>query len=377
MKSIAKESVKLRSRKIKNGNLSLFLDYTVKGKREFEFLKLYLLPEKSREDKTRNKETLALANSIKATRTMELEASRLGFTSATKENILFFDYFMSLRDRKTGTTYQAWDQTLKHLQIYEQNRSIMMCDADKAWVEGFRQYLDTKACAHDIDVRKHHSKKRGLGGGTKALYFQKLSACFNNAVKDGIISTSPMRYVDRFIEPDSERNYLTVDELKLLAATDCDNDEVKRAFLFSALTGMRWSDISQLKWDDISRIGGGMRIVFRQQKTKGLLYLDISSQAADLLEGCGRESELVFPYLLSTTCTRSVIGRWVARSGLRKHITFHCARHTFAVMMLDLGTDIYTLSKLLGHRDLSSTQVYAKILDKNKQAAVAKIPKIF
>lgn len=65
------------------------------------------------------------------------------------------------------------------------------------------------------------------------------------------------------------------------------------------------------------------------------------------------------------------------RAGIHKDITFHCGRHTFAVMMLDLGTDIYTVSKLLGHRELSTTQIYAKVLDKNKQAAVAKIPDIF
>ena len=85
----------------------------------------------------------------------------------------------------------------------------------------------------------------------------------------------------------------------------------------------------------------------------------------------------IFPDIHSPSCTNETIKRWVLRAGIHKDITFHCGRHTFAVMMLDLGTDIYTVSKLLGHRELSTTQIYAKVLDKNKQAAVAKIPDIF
>ncbi|MCM1356407.1 MAG: site-specific integrase [Staphylococcus sp.] len=377
MKKNIKEPVRLRAKKLQNGNQSLYLDIYMDGNRKCEYLKLYLIPEKNREAKEHNRNMMALANSIKSKRNIELQAARFGFSSVKKDDVLFFDYFIAQRDRKTGTTFQAWDQTLKHLRLYERNKSLKLVDIDKAWVEGFRKYLDEDACVYDIDPRKHNGKKKGLGVGTKALYFQKLSACFNNAIKDGVIDRSPLRYVDRFVGQEPERSYLTIDELKLLASTDCDNNEVKQAFLFSALTGMRWSDISQLRWGDISRLGEGMRIVFRQQKTKGLVYLDISSQAAELLGESQDDGELAFPHLLSSTCTRNVIGRWVARSGIRKHITFHCARHTFAVMMLDLGTDIYTVSKLLGHVDLTSTQVYAKILDKNKQAAVARIPKIF
>lgn len=370
-----KEPVRLRTKTLSNGNRSLYLDIYVDGNRKYEFLKLYLIPEKTKPDRERNKETLAIANSVKASRIIEIQAGRFGFSSQQGDKILFYDYFISLRDRKTGTTYQAWDQTLKHLQTYETDKTITFAKINRKWVEGFRDYLDCKACVHDIDVRKHKCEKKGLCAGTKALYFQKLSACLNSAVRDGVISSNPMALVKRFEASDSVREYLTMDELRALAAADCDNAEVKRAFLFSCLTGLRWSDITKLRWSEISKEGERWRIVFRQRKTHSLEYLDISPQAASLLSS--NEDDYVFPYLTSTTCTRGVISSWVARAGIRKHITFHCARHTFAVMMLDLGTDIYTLSKLLGHRDLSSTQVYAKILDKNKQMAVDNIPRIF
>lgn len=374
MKEKIKEPVRLRMKSLANGSRSLYLDIYVDGNRRYEFLKLYLVPEKTRADKALNRDTLALANSVKASRIMDIQAGRFGMTVTHNDKILFFDYFESLRDRKAGTTFQAWDQALKHLRRYEPDRFIPLVRIDGRWVEGFRRYLDREACVFDIDLRKHNCEKSGLGTGTKALYFQKLAACFNQAVKDGIIVSNPMRSVERFHGPESQREFLTLEELRSLAAADCDDAELKRAFLFSCLTGLRWSDITKLRWSEIQKGEDGMRIVFRQQKTRNLEYLDISPQAASFLEENG--SGLVFPRLLSTTCTRNMLKTWVARAGLKKHITFHCARHTFAVMMLDLGTDIYTLSKLLGHRDLASTQVYAKILDKNKQAAVARIPEI-
>ncbi|MEF2792845.1 MAG: site-specific integrase, partial [Alistipes dispar] len=113
------------------------------------------------------------------------------------------------------------------------------------------------------------------------------------------------------------------------------------------------------------------------KKTSGQEYLDIPPQAAELMGERGKDAEHIFPDIHSPSCTNETIKRWVLRAGIHKDITFHCGRHTFAVMMLDLGTDIYTVSKLLGHRELSTTQIYAKVLDKNKQAAVAKIPDIF
>ncbi len=61
------------------------------------------------------------------------------------------------------------------------------------------------------------------------------------------------------------------------------------------------------------------------------------------------------------------------RAGIEKHITFHCARHTYATLQLSLGTDIYTVSKLLGHENLRTTEVYAKIIDEKKQEAASKI----
>ena len=109
---------------------------------------------------------------------------------------------------------------------------------------------------------------------------------------------------------------------------------------------------------------------------RGSVYLDLAPQAAELLGERGKASDLVFDWIHSPSCTNSTLQDWCRRAGITKKITFHSGRHTFATMMLDLGTDIYTVSKLLGHKQLSTTQIYAKVMDKNKQAAVASIPDI-
>ncbi len=248
-------------------------------------------------------------------------------------------------------------------------------DITQEWVQGFRDYLEKEACAWSCDYRQR-IKDHPLSKNSKVSYFNKLRACLNQAFEERIIRINPMLGVERFKEAEGTRMYLTIDEVKILAQTECEYPKIKRAFLFSCLTGLRRSDVLHLKWGDIHKQDNYTRIIFTQKKTGGLEYLDISEQAAELLGERGKPNEVVFTDIHSPSCTNEAIKRWVLRAGINKEITFHCARHTLAVMMLDLGTDIYTVSKLLGHRELSTTQRYAKVLDKNKQAAVSKIPEI-
>jgi hypothetical protein len=166
------------------------------------------------------------------------------------------------------------------------------------------------------------------------------------------------------------------EEVKKLAATPCNYPILKATFLFSCLTGLRKSDIEKLTWGEIHKQGNFTRIIFKQKKTGGQEYLDISEEAVAYLGTRRNDVDRVFEGFTYGTWISLELKRWALAAGITKNITFHCARHTFAVMMLDLGADIYTVSKLLGHRELSTTQIYAKVLDKNKQAAVSLIPKI-
>lgn len=379
MADISKEPIKIREKKLANGNISLYLDIYRNGKREYEFLKLYLIPEKTRQDKEQNKRTMLLANSIKAKRMVDMQNGEFGFKSAYKEETLFYPYYRNMCEKRLGKESRGnwgnWRSCLKHMEKYEPNQNITFAEITPKWVQGFKDYLENDACAWGNDYRKR-IKDHPLSRNSKLSYFNKLRACLTQAYEDRIIQYNPMRGIENFKPEEGTRMYLTIEEVRKLAQTECEYPNIKRAFLFSCLTGLRRSDVLRLTWNDIQEQSGFTRIIFRQKKTKGQEYLDITQQAADLLGERGKPDEVIFTDIHSPTCTNETIKRWVLRAGINKEITFHCARHTFAVMMLDIGTDIYTVSKLLGHRELNTTQIYAKVLDKNKQKAVANIPDI-
>lgn len=375
-----KEPIRIRQKELANGNISLYLDIYIGGKRKYEFLKLYLIPEKTRKDKEKNRQTMQLANSIKSKRIVEYQNGEFGFKSNYKLDALFFDYYRAMCEKRHGNpesrgNWGNWYSCLHHLMKYEKNERITFEDITPEWVQGFRDYLDNEAVAWSHDYRKR-IKDKPLARNSKLSYFNKLRACLNQAFEDRIIPINPCRGVERFRPEEGTRMYLTIDEVRLLAQTECEYPRIKDAFLFSCMTGLRRSDILRLKWGDIHKQGDFTRIIFRQKKTEGQEYLDITPQAAQLMGDPKGINDPIFEDIHSPSCTNKAVQEWVLNAGIHKKISFHCARHTFATMMLDLGTDIYTVSKLLGHRDLSTTQIYVKVLDKNKQKAVSNIPDI-
>ena len=181
---------------------------------------------------------------------------------------------------------------------------------------------------------------RSLSQNSKVSYFNKLRACINQAYDDQIIPVNPLRGIEGLKEEEVKRDYLTLDEVKKLAATPCRYPVLKRAFLFSCLTGLRKSDIQKLTWGEVQKFGKYTRIVFKQRKTKGQEYLDISSQAEKYLGERGNPDDIVFTGFTYGSWTSLELQRWSLAAGVNKNLTFHCGRHTFAVLMLDLGADI-------------------------------------
>jgi integrase len=372
--------VHLRKRKqTKSGSISLFLEIykgtttTPEGKvkilRDYEYLNLYLIDNpKTPIDKQQNKETLELAKNIKSKRELEIKNGLYGFTNEFKQNTNFIDYFtdqMEKRKQSMGN-YGNWNSTLKHL-IKFAGKKVSFKEIDQTFCENFRDYLKNTA---------KKTNGQPLSSPSISSYFSKFKACLKEAVREKIIFFNPATDVVNPKIIKNKREYLTLDELKAIVKAECRYDVLKRAFIFSCLTGLRWSDINKLKWSEVQNTDDGYKIVFHQQKTKGLQYLDISKQARSYLGKRGNPDDRVFVGLAYSSYMNIEISKWMMRAGITKNITFHCARHTFAVLQLSLGTEIFTLSKLLGHSEIKTTQIYAQIIDEKKREAVNKIPDI-
>lgn len=333
------------------------------------------------QEREQNRQALAAANAMRARRELDIINGKFDISKPKQVGVRFLDYYRKMCEDRLKTpdsrgNWGNWHSCLKHLEVYC-DESTTFDDIDAEWIQGFKDYLNTA----EKDAQKKKDPKisyvfQGLSQNSKVSYFNKLRACLNQAFEDRIIEVNPMRGIDGFKTAEVAREYLTIEEVKKLAATPCNYPILKATFLFSCLTGLRKSDIEKLTWGEIHKQGDFTRIIFRQKKTGDQEYLDISDQAAAYLGTRRNDVDRVFEGFTYGSWTSLELKRWALAAGVTKNITFHCGRHTFAVMMLDLGADIYTVSKLLGHRELSTTQIYAKVLDKNKQAAVSLIPNI-
>lgn len=363
--SDSKEFVTLRRRAMKDGGFSLYLDYTVDGVRKREFLKMYLVPEHTKIDGIQNQETLKTANAMKSKRIIELQNGKSGFRRRKGEKVLLLDYMEERRQYylKRGSKYYA--QTVKNCMAFCESfrgKHIKLSQVKRDYILGFIEHLN----------------ESDLGDGTIYTYFTALLIILNAAVREDLIEENPSRRIDANLKPkmkESTREFLTLDEIRTLVETPCEDGQLKSAFLFSCFTGLRISDVRALTWDKIVDIGGGkLQIQAVQEKTDKLVFVPLSDNALRWMPE--RAEGLVFPSLpVSPTIDRH-IDKWVKAAKIKKHITFHVARHTYATLLLTYGADIYTVSQLMGHKNVTTTQIYGKIIDETKRAAVNLIPEL-
>jgi len=372
--------ITLKKRKTKNGTQeSLYLEYykgyiktddgKIKHNREFESLNLSVhIKPKTQIQKQENKDNLELAEKIRIKRMNEYNSRNHNFYNKDQLNYNFLDYFSNLTEerKKSKGNYGNWDSTLKKLREYC-NVNTRLADVDEEFVKGFKKYLEEK-------VRTKSNLP--LSKNSQSSYYGKFTAAIKQAIKEKKIFNDPTDSVTGIQAETPIREYLTFEEVNKLSKTDCRYPVLKRAFLFSCLTGLRWSDINKLIWSEVKDSNGELKLIFEQKKTSDIEYLYISEQARELLGDRKQPNDRVFTGLKYGVTYNSALLRWCHNAGVYKHITFHCARHTNAVLLLELGADIYTVSKRLGHSEIRTTEIYAKIVDKKNKEAAELIPNL-
>ncbi|WP_394749320.1 tyrosine-type recombinase/integrase [Spongiimicrobium salis] len=372
--------VTVRSKSITKGRETLYLDFyppiinskTGKKSRR-EHLGLYVITKpKNALEKQDNKQTRQFAEQIRQKRENELNKPEI-YTAFEKEqlrlkelgNKCFVNYCKTLAEKRDGANYKAWLSALNYLEDFT-GGTLKFVDLNEQFLENYKEYL--------LTAKSKRSSKTKLSKSSAHSYYNKIKASLKSAYKEGILQTDLNAKVDPIKEPEVRREFLTLEELNSLIKTDCNNPLMKKAALFSALTGLRFSDIKALTWKKIGHIDQqGWVVYFNQEKTNGVEYHPISQQARDLIGEAQDENEKVFLGLKYSAYHNKHLYQWIGAAGITKDITFHCFRHTYATLQLFNGTDLYTVSKLLGHKNIKTTQVYAKITNQRKFEAAERI----
>lgn len=367
-KNIDKSPVKLRKRKLQNGSSSLYLDIYIDGVRKREFLKLYLISDKSAKAREQNKKTLEVANAIRAERLYNIQLGKEATPKKDKMlNISFVEYMENevtkIKDLRTPSYIKRYRTGISWVKRYKED--TLLKDIDKEWIQGFIHFLTV--------TKGKHGKL--LNQNTIHEYLLYVANILNNAVREGIIQASPMKNLssaDRPKKYGGKRAFLTSEEVQrlMLSPSPAKYNPIRLAFLFSCFCGLRYSDLLQLRWEHIIQKDNEVVICKKIQKTQDMLYLPLNATAINLLPERGSPEQLVFELPKSISTTEMYIKVWTEFAQIDKHVTFHTARHTFAVGILTCGGDIYTLSKLLGHKNVTTTQIYADILGETKQRVV-------
>ena len=370
-----KEPVRLREKGLANGVRSLYLDIYVNGKRSYEFLKLYLIPETNPQAKVQNENTMRAANTIKLNRILEITNNKAGLKNTSiRAKMLLKDWMETFRQAQEQKGVK--DQKLIHNTIHAltaYNINVAMRDVNRDYIIGLTNFLRN-------DYRSPRGKK--LKDYSVINYLGCLRNALNMAVREDVIADNPIMKLsaqDKVKAPESQREFLTIEEVQQLEATDSPYPHIKQAFLFACYTGLRCSDVRSITWDKIVKDGEKYRLHTVMFKTKRPFYIPLSKKAMQWMpeRGDKTDDDLIFENIPVQVNTKLYLQPWLDRAGITKPITFHCSRHTFGTMMLTLGADIYTTSKLMGHTKVEVTQIYAKIINKKKDDAVSLIDQAF
>ena len=277
----------------------------------------------------------------------------------------FIAYFNSIiykvHPNSSNSIIVNWTRVGKLLSIFSEGKPIPFRKINVKLLEDLKLFM--------LTAPQGGNKKGTLSQNSAATYFSIVKAGLHRAFIDEYLTVDIAAKVKGIPELKVKRETLTLEEAELLAQTPCENEVLKRAFFFAILTGIRLCDIHELTWGEIQKTSTGWRVDFTQRKTHVVDYLPINEQAYSLCGECREPNQRVFEGLTGSSWISRPLKKWIEASGIKKHITFHCSRHTFATLQLERDTDIYTIKGMLGHTNVKTTQIYAHIVDKSKRNA--------
>lgn len=372
--------IALRYKENKSGKYSVYLDIRTKGERgeqqrSYEFLRIYVSKDynTTRRIVKEDEAKMELARSICSKRELEINGNGRNISqNGQRVNLSLLQYIQSEFDR---TKRDGYLYLFKHLQAFSKKKDILFSDVSCTFLNNFAEYLEIK-----------------IARNTVVKYLRMLKQIISKAFSDEIISENPFARFEMPHKQEVERGYLTLQELKLMNETETwFEDDIRQGFLFSCFTGLRHSDVKSLTYSQITVVNKSeneheqhytmqLRPV-KTANTKGnMLQVPLSQQAISIFLNIKKDNktlqnDFVFPKLPNKDLCSYHVKQWAIKAGIKKHVNFHLARHTFATLSLTSGIDIYTVGKLLGHTSIVNTQVYAKIIDEKKKEEVNKFPK--
>ena len=365
-----KEPVRIREKVLGDGTISLYLDMYYRGNRKKEGLKLYIVPGNTPEIKQRNSNARKLAEQIKAQRILDIQKDGLVDWEKLKRSrttlVSWLEHYASSEEQLSVSSTRSKKNAKARVEQYLASigkPDMLLAEVDREFCRGFIAFLRT--C-------KYNKGKKTISNTTARLMVNRIAVALNKAVVEGLIPSNPFKTLEAKEKPKKDsvaREFLTIEELKVLIKTPCRYEIVKKAFLFSCFTGLRYSDVKSLRWSEIHTAADGKTLYIEhdQVKTKSRVTIPLSDEALKWMPKREEGIDLVYHELrITATTVEVVLQEWMEDCQIDKHITYHCSRHTAATTLLTLGANLYVVSKLLGHSSIKMTEVYAKIVDQKK-----------
>lgn len=387
----ATDNPKLGAKILSDGRESLFLDYyfgyqmvyserldkqVARKDRKREFLKLYLWQApRTPLERQQNKETMELAKRIRFERGQELLENVEGYRLKKKSDINFLDYFRAYIDKYTKKDIRMVEIALKRFidflndtpEYSKYVKRIKPEQITKDMVEDFTEYL----------------QGRSVGEGAKSIY-ARFKKVIKYAIEHDVMVKNPCTGISIKVDDQQLRKeVLSPEEIQQLIAThyEHENPNIRRAFILCLYCGLRFCDVKDLTFANVDH--SNRLLKFEQSKTKG--HSVSSGVVIPLNDGIlkligepsdpDKRDEVIFPLPSYEMCLKA-LRHWVKRAGINKHISWHCARHSFAVNILNNGANIKTVASLLGHSGLKHTEKYTRAIDSLKEEAINSLPEL-